>query len=551
MGYVEIVDIEVVTKYYFNYNKSDTGTIMQEQSSKERPNILERLFGHKIVSLEHLVGIVGQRPRDKKVVMCSGTFDLGHPGQSRQIGFAKTKGDVLVIRITPDRYANKGEFRPYLTENLRALDVAAYEDVDYVIIDQSPTAAETILKIQPEIFVRGFEHSHAGISQQIKEEDDAISSYEGELIFSSGDLAYPAHLSLKERLALNLDARLLILMEEEGITFNHLRLTVEDFRGIKVFVIGDLIVDLYTFCDVSGTTQKSNAFSANFIKSERFVGGAGIVAKHLCSLGAEVTLTTVTGEDEAANFALENLASEGVVVQAIRKRGRRTTVKERFINANSNQLLLQVNRLDNTPIFAKDLESICRVVEDTQADVCVCSDFRHGIFNSESVKLITEVLPNRILRIADSQVSSRWGNILDFKKFDLITPNEREARWTLGDQDTGVRPLAQALYNRAECRYLILKLGAKGIITYRSPGGESREYFYIDAFTSNPVDPIGAGDALLAASTLALAASKDIVQASILGNLAAAIETSKQGNIAVTAGELLLTIDSLKSKTKA
>ena len=42
-------------------------------------------------------------------------------------------------------------------------------------------------------------------------------------------------------------------------------------------------------------------------------------------------------------------------------------------------------------------------------------------------------------KVADSQVASRWGNITEFKNFDLITPNEREARFALADQDSGIR----------------------------------------------------------------------------------------------------------------
>ena len=58
-----------------------------------------------------------------------------------------------------------------------------------------------------------------------------------------------------------------------------------------------------------------------------------------------------------------------------------------------------------------------------------------------------EAIPAGVYRVADSQVASRWGNILEFQGFDLITPNEREARFALGDQDSGVRPLASALYD--------------------------------------------------------------------------------------------------------
>ena len=93
----------------------------------------------------------------------------------------------------------------------------------------------------------------------------------------------------------------------------------------------------------------------------------------------------------------------------------------------------------------------------------------HGIFNKESIpKYIKAINKNKnIMKVADSQVASRWGNILDFKSFDLITPNEKEARFSMADQDSSVRPLASSLYKEAKCKYLILKLGSKGIITLR------------------------------------------------------------------------------------
>ena len=75
-------------------------------------------------------------------------------------------------------------------------------------------------------------------------------------------------------------------------------------------------------------------------------------------------------------------------------------------------------------------------------------------------------------------------------------------------------------------------------MTYRSPGMETREYFYIDSFVTDLVDAIGAGDALLAAAASALIATKDIVQASILGNLCASIQCAKLGNSPISAKEL-------------
>ena len=98
------------------------------------------------------------------------------------------------------------------------------------------------------------------------------------------------------------------------------------------------------------------------------------------------------------------------------------------------------------------------------------------------------------------------GNILDFQDFDLITPNEREARFALGDQDSTVG-LPLDLYKKAGCKFLMLKLGDRGIITYRAPNPDVRSFFTVDSFADRVVDAVGAGDALLSYATLSMAAT--------------------------------------------
>ena len=152
--------------------------------------------------------------------------------------------------------------------------------------------------------------------------------------------------------------------------------------------------------------------------------------------------------------------------------------------------------------------------------------------------------------VADSQVASRWGNILEFQGFDLITPNEREARFSLADQDSVIRPLALELYRQANCKLLILKLGARGSITYRKPSHEVRSFFNLDSYAENVVDPVGAGDALLAYATLALITRQGEVVASLLGNIAAGIACEHDGNWQVTPDEIRKKIDALESRSQ-
>ena len=182
-----------------------------------------------------------------------------------------------------------------------------------------------------------------------------------------------------------------------------------------------------------------------------------------------------------------------------------------------------------------------------KSDAVVFSDFRHGIFNRNTIPKLTEAIPEGVFRVADSQVASRWGNILEFEGFDLLTPNEREARFALGDQDSVVRPLALELHKRAKCKTLILKLGDRGIITYRSDSTvDFRAFFTVDTFADRVVDAVGAGDALLAYATLAMIATRNNVIASILGNMAAGIECEHDGNVPVTPEWVLKKIDTVE-----
>ncbi len=160
---------------------------------------------------------------------------------------------------------------------------------------------------------------------------------------------------------------------------------------------------------------------------------------------------------------------------------------------------------------------------DSRPDVVIFSDFRHGIFNSPDHPELRERDPEGALKVADSQVSNRWGNILDFTGFDLMTPNEREARFALGDQDSVVRPLALELFRRARCKHLILKLGRAGHDRLPDAGPHAARVLHGRQLRGHPQGPDRGRRRAAGYASLALAATGNIVIASILGAMAAAV----------------------------
>ena len=495
-------------------------------------------YRRKIKTREQLRQIIGPRPRDRKVIMCHGAFDLVHPGHLRHLMYAKSKGDVLVASLTSDAYISKANYRPFIPQQLRAMNLAALEIVDYVIIDEQPTPLENLTFLEPDYFAKGYEYTGGGVHPKTQKEIDVIGAYGGEIIFTPGDLVFSSSRFIESEPPKIGVEKLLALMEAEAVTFSALRETLDKCRGLRVHVVGDTIVDSYVYCTAIGSSPgKTPTLSVKFEEQIDFVGGAAVVARHLRAAGAEVTFSTLLGNDARRDFVLAEMEKHGIRCLPVIDPTRPTTEKAAYIATGYR--LLKMDRVDNRPISDKVARQIADALASTEVDAYVFSDFRHGIFSKATIPAMTGALKSGPLRVADSQVASRWGNILDFHDFDLITPNEKEARFSLADQDSIVRPLALELYKRAGCKVLILKMGERGIMTYRAPLPDVRAFFTIDAFSDHVVDSVGAGDALLAYATLALRATGSAVIASILATMAAGVACEHDGNTPVTPEQVL------------
>lgn len=507
----------------------------------------KEFFKRKIKTVDDLIEVLGPFPRDKKVILCHGTFDIVHPGHIRHLLYAKSKGDILVVSITGDVHVTKDNYRPYVPQDLRQLNLAALEFVDYVVTDFDATPLNNLRSLKPDFFAKGYEYMDGGVHPKTQDEMQVLESYGGEIIFTPGDIVYSSSALINLGPPDIEIEKLMTLMEREEISFDDLRKTLGAFANLRVHVVGDTIVDSYTHCSPIGGMTKTPTMSMRYEKKLDYVGGAAIVAKHLKAAGAHVFFSTVLGEDPLADFVLKDLRAFGVECLDVIDKTRPTTNKNAVV-ANGYRLL-KIDTVDNRPISDRVLHLLETTIKSTKADMVVFSDFRHGMFSKTSIPGLIEAIPEKTFRVADSQVASRWGNILDFQGFDLITPNEREARFSLGDQDSVVRNLALDLMNQAKCKTLILKMGEKGSITCRNlPTNDPRSFLSVGSFCDHVVDAVGSGDALLAYASLGLYVSKNEAIASILGSLAAAAECEYDGNIPVTPERVSEKIDHLEKQ---
>jgi rfaE bifunctional protein kinase chain/domain len=316
---------------------------------------------------------------------------------------------------------------------------------------------------------------------------------------------------------------------------------MDQFQALHVMVIGDLIVDDYIECDPIGMSQEDPTLVVSPRDTQRFVGGAGIVAAHGRGLGAQVTLVSVTGTDEIAREISEKLANFGVSTILLKDETRPTTLKQRF--RASGKTLLRVSHLRQHSISRELVDKMLSEVSDklSETDLILFSDFSYGCLPDYLVSQITQIARDAGVMIgADSQVSSQIGDISRFHGVSLITPTELEARLAVNKDAENLSLLTEKLLKKVECENIILTLGSDGVLIRagNDPASGSLSTDRIHALNSEPKDVAGAGDSLFAMASLALAVGEDIWTAGLLGSVAAACQVSRVGNKPLRAAEI-------------
>ena len=468
-------------------------------------------------------------------VFVSGRFNVLHPGHIRLLRFAKEYGGRLLVAVESDRLAG---IDAHVPEHLRLEGVKCNSWVDDVFIMDEPVE-QALSRLKPDIVVKGKEHE-----QKFNSEAVVVAAYGGKLLFSSGEAIFSSHdLICKE--FLETDSRTIGLPQDyltrHQIDKYKLADLVNQFSELKVCVIGDMIVDEYITCQPLGMSQEDPTIVVTPLDSTRFIGGAGIVAAHAAAMGANVKFISVTGVDDAGNYAKNALAEANVDAHLLLDDSRPTTLKQRF--RSKGRSLLKVSHLHQSAISKDYQTQLLNVVESAleKANLLVFSDFNYGCLPQPLIdEVIKKAKSFNVLLAADSQSSSQVGDISRFRGMDLLTPTEREARISTRDHEDGLVILAEKLRNQSNAKNILLKLGEEGLLIHAD--SNSQENWLTDrikALNSLPKDVAGAGDSLLITSGMAMVSGANIWESALLGSLAAAVQVGRVGNTPIKSRDLL------------
>lgn len=468
----------------------------------------------------------------KRIVFVSGNFNIVHPGHLRLLQFAADCGDYLVVGVTSDKLPAVTIPAAMRLEGVKAIGI-----VDFAFaLDERPESF--IARLRPEVVVKGKEYEN-----RHNPEREVVEGYDGKLLFGSGEVRFSSlDLLQRELLETNFSAihKTQDFPQRHGFVFENLVDVVLKFTSLRVLVVGDLIIDEYINCDPLGMSQEDPTIVVTPIRSDRFVGGAGIVAAHARGLGAKVHYVGVTGDDAAAAYAEETLARFRVDSSFIVDESRPTTLKQRY-RANG-KTLLRVSHLKQHDISReladRMFESVSSALD--KCDLLVFSDFNYGCLPQMLVdRIVAKCQEKSIMMVADSQASSQISDVSRFRGMNLLTPTEHEARLAVRDYTSGLVVLAERLREQAAAQQLFITLGSEGLLIYAREQGEMQTD-QLPALNTSPKDVSGAGDSLLTCAAMALAVDADVWRAAYLGCIAAACQVSRVGNVPLSADELIM-----------
>jgi D-beta-D-heptose 7-phosphate kinase/D-beta-D-heptose 1-phosphate adenosyltransferase len=319
---------------------------------------------------------------------------------------------------------------------------------------------------------------------------------------------------------------------------------VRAWRGKRVLVVGDVILDRYLWGRAARVSPEAPVLIVDVEREELRLGGAANVAHNVASLGALPVLFGVQGADMAAASLGGLLRERGVdpEIGLVGDAGRRTTQKTRIIA--QHQQVLRADEENREPLPDSVRAALWERLEASLdgADAVILSDYGKGVI---SAALLDRLLSELSRRGVPTAVDPKEEQFQRYKGVTVITPNVSEASEAWGKRIRSEADLAEAgfaLRERLSAESVLITRGEEGMSLFDAEG-----HTHIPTKAREVYDVTGAGDTVVATIGAALAARAPLAEACVLANHAAGLVVAHLGTAAATADELVASLDDVES----
>lgn len=469
----------------------------------------------------------------KTIALCHGVFDLVHPGHIIHLQQAKQMADILVVSITAAKFVRKGPGRPYFNDEMRLKVLEALECVDYVMLSEGYTVDDIVECVKPDLYIKGEEYAKESedITGKIIAERQLVEQYGGKVAYTTGPVFSSTKLINTELLGLPED----VIRYMRGFITKYSKEDIKKYaqkaEKLKVLVVGDVIIDKYTYCNVQGLMSKDAGYSSNLEYSEKYLGGAMAVARHLSSFTENVTLMSIVGNEEEIRLQFLDEIADKMRLKLTYSTSFPTIIKHRYLTRNAKReeyrKIFSINNIPNPMVYDQEAgEEFYRGLVDKidECDVVFLCDFGHGLID-EKVKELIQTRAKYLVLNCQTNSSNKGMNI--------ITKYTRADAFALNQQELNLAYPSYVSSENEKLHMLSRHLKGCGWLTRGSMGAYGIEGGGINecpAFTLSVKDTVGAGDAFLALAGIFVAAGAPMEIGTFMGNIGGALGANIVGN---------------------
>ncbi len=488
------------------------------------------LANKKIVSFEELKERLSLYRSTKKIAQCHGVFDLLHVGHIKHLQHAKKFGDLLVVTITADHFVNKGPGRPYFSELLRADALAALSCVDYIVINRNATAVEAIRSIRPDFYVKGVEYQETenDVTGKIIDEEEAVNASGGQLIFTQ-DIVFSSS-ALLNRFFSPFSTDVVSYLEQLKMKYHVKDILnyLHNAKNLKVLLIGEAIVDIYHYGEAIGKSGKEPVLVTKYHREESYIGGVLAVANHLSSFCSEVTCLTMLGEQAEYETFIRSKLNKNVNPIFHYKKESPTIVKRRYLEEYTSQKLFEIYEINDCYLEDDQRQELVDSIDSqiSEYDLVIVADYGHGLLDSSCVESIEK--KSKFLAVnAQSNAGNHGFNCISkYKKADYVCIATRELQLNYRQKHISVLDQLSQLVMDYDYKNIVITHGRSGAYSYK----EGEGIYDIPAFATTVKDRVGAGDAVLAVTSLCVAQGAPAELVGFIGNVVGSEAVNIMGN---------------------
>ena len=315
---------------------------------------------------------------------------------------------------------------------------------------------------------------------------------------------------------------------------------IDRFPKSRVLVVGDLMLDRFIWGQVNRISPEAPVPVVRVTRESAHLGGAANVVANLRALGGDAVPIGLIGDDEAGKLLIETLKSGGVSTEGLVIDSKYRTIQKTRIVAH-NQQVVRVDRedpLDLTPLH-RDLIKQRLTDWAPKSHAMIVSDYGKGVITADILEDIAGLAGNTPVN-----VDPKDKNFDHYHGFNVLTPNQKEAERMSGivlTNDNDLVKAAAIIFDRWQCRHLLITRGEQGMALFLSPG----EMALIPTHAREVYDVSGAGDTVIATYTLAQSVGATPFQAAVLANAAAGVVVGKLGTASLNPDELKAALSDL------